>query len=146
MCVVNDQERTQTAGHEGRQPAADLAQGGVRAREGVRRAAEIFGEDRVIAADRLDDAIEAAVTLADEAVVAGLPGSGGVLVTGSVITAGDARKLPGMVVDRRSHVPACQGTLTLPRLKPGDARFYDAANAAPPRRACPARSMFLAAL
>src|SRR6202453_390484 len=52
-------------------------------------AAEIFGEDRVISADRLDDAIEAAVTLADEAGVAGLPGSGGVLVTGSVITAGD---------------------------------------------------------
>ncbi len=58
-------------------------------------AAEIFGEDRVVAADRLDDAIEAAVTLADEAAVAGLPGSGGVLVTGSVITAGDARKLLG---------------------------------------------------
>ena len=58
-------------------------------------AAEIFGEDRVVAADRLDDAIDAAVTLADEAVVAGLPGSGGVLVTGSVITAGDARKLLG---------------------------------------------------
>jgi dihydrofolate synthase/folylpolyglutamate synthase len=58
-------------------------------------AAEIFGDDRVTSADRLDDAIEAAVTLADEAVVAGLPGSGGVLVTGSVITAGDARKLLG---------------------------------------------------
>ena len=63
--------------------------------EAAELAAEIFGEDRVIAADRLDDAIEAAVTLADEAVVAGLPGSGGVLVTGSVITAGDARKLLG---------------------------------------------------
>ena len=58
-------------------------------------AAEIFGEDRVVAADRLDDAIDAAVTLADEAAVTGLPGSGGVLVTGSVITAGDARKLLG---------------------------------------------------
>jgi dihydrofolate synthase/folylpolyglutamate synthase len=58
-------------------------------------AAEIFGEDRVSSADRLDDAIEAAVTLADEAGVAGLPGGGGVLVTGSVITAGDARKLLG---------------------------------------------------
>jgi dihydrofolate synthase / folylpolyglutamate synthase len=58
-------------------------------------AAEIFGDDRVTSTDRLDDAIEAAVTLADEAVVAGLPGSGGVLVTGSVITAGDARKLLG---------------------------------------------------
>jgi dihydrofolate synthase / folylpolyglutamate synthase len=58
-------------------------------------AAEIFGEDRVSVADRLDDAIEAAVTLADEAVVGDLPGGGGVLVTGSVITAGDARKLLG---------------------------------------------------
>jgi len=58
-------------------------------------AAEIFGEDRVVSADRLDGAIEAAVTLADEAAVAGLPGSSGVLVTGSVITAGDARKLLG---------------------------------------------------
>jgi len=58
-------------------------------------AAEIFGEDRVQSADRLDDAIEAAVALADEAVAVGVPGSGGVLVTGSVITAGDARRLLG---------------------------------------------------
>ncbi len=58
-------------------------------------AAEIFGEERVAAAGRLDDAIEAAVALADEAVVAGLPGTGGVLITGSVITAGDARRLLG---------------------------------------------------
>jgi dihydrofolate synthase/folylpolyglutamate synthase len=58
-------------------------------------AVEIFGEDRVVSAGRLDDAIETAVTLADEAVVAGVPGSGGVLITGSVITAGDARRLLG---------------------------------------------------
>jgi dihydrofolate synthase/folylpolyglutamate synthase len=58
-------------------------------------ATEIFGEDRVTVADRLDDAIEAAVALADEAMVEGLPGTGAVLVTGSVITAGDARKLLG---------------------------------------------------
>jgi dihydrofolate synthase/folylpolyglutamate synthase len=56
-------------------------------------AAEIFGEDRVQFAERLDDAIEAAVALADEAVAETGPGSGGVLVTGSVITAGDARRL-----------------------------------------------------
>ena len=56
-------------------------------------AAEIFGEDRVTSADRLDDAIEAAVTLADEAAGEDLPGGSGVLVTGSVITAGDARRL-----------------------------------------------------
>jgi dihydrofolate synthase / folylpolyglutamate synthase len=56
-------------------------------------AAEFFGEDRVSTADRLDDAIEAAVALADEATAEDLPGSSGVLVTGSVITAGDARRL-----------------------------------------------------
>jgi dihydrofolate synthase / folylpolyglutamate synthase len=56
-------------------------------------AAEIFGEDRATSADRLDDAIEAAVALADEAAGEDLPGGSGVLVTGSVITAGDARRL-----------------------------------------------------
>jgi dihydrofolate synthase / folylpolyglutamate synthase len=58
-------------------------------------AAEIFGEDRVHPAARLDDAIDVAVTLADEAVAQSGPGTGGVLVTGSVITAGDARRLLG---------------------------------------------------
>ncbi len=58
-------------------------------------AAEIFGEDRVRSADRIEDAIEDAVALADQAVEAGLPGGAGVLITGSVITAGDARKLLG---------------------------------------------------
>jgi dihydrofolate synthase/folylpolyglutamate synthase len=56
-------------------------------------ATEIFGEDRVRSAGRLDDAIEAAVALTDEAVSEDVPGGGGVLVTGSVITAGDARRL-----------------------------------------------------
>src|SRR6266581_4014817 len=58
-------------------------------------AAEIFGEERVTLADRLDDAIEAAVALADETVAETGPGSGAVLITGSVITAGDARRLLG---------------------------------------------------
>jgi dihydrofolate synthase / folylpolyglutamate synthase len=58
-------------------------------------ATEIFGEDRVQSAARLDDAIETAVALADEAVAETGPGSGGVLITGSVITAGDARRLLG---------------------------------------------------
>jgi dihydrofolate synthase/folylpolyglutamate synthase len=61
-------------------------------------AAEIFGEDRVQSAPRLDDAIEAAVALADAADEADAetgPGSGAVLITGSVITAGDARRLLG---------------------------------------------------
>ncbi len=54
----------------------------------------IFGPDRVRAADRLDDAIELAVGLADEAAGDGL-GRAGVLVTGSVVTAGNARLLLG---------------------------------------------------
>jgi dihydrofolate synthase/folylpolyglutamate synthase len=61
-------------------------------------AAEIFGEDRVRSAPRLDDAIEAAVALvdkADEDAGETGPGSGGILITGSVITAGDARRLLG---------------------------------------------------
>jgi folylpolyglutamate synthase/dihydrofolate synthase len=56
-------------------------------------AAGIFGPERVSVAARLDDAIELGVALADEADAAGGPGSGVVLITGSVITAGDARVL-----------------------------------------------------
>jgi dihydrofolate synthase / folylpolyglutamate synthase len=58
-------------------------------------AGEIFGEDRVHSAPRLDDAIDAAVALADETVAESGPGSSAVLITGSVITAGDARRLLG---------------------------------------------------
>jgi folylpolyglutamate synthase/dihydropteroate synthase len=53
----------------------------------------IFGPDRVSVARRLDDAIELGVALADEVDAADGPGSAGVLITGSVITAGDARVL-----------------------------------------------------
>ena len=58
----------------------------------------VFGPDRVRAVARLDDAIELGVTLADEAdarsaASGGLPGTAMVLITGSVITAGDARLL-----------------------------------------------------
>ena len=56
-------------------------------------ARDVFGEDRVLVHDRLDDALEAAVGLADEQVGDELPGSAAVLVTGSVVTAGDARRL-----------------------------------------------------
>ncbi|MER7681735.1 MULTISPECIES: bifunctional tetrahydrofolate synthase/dihydrofolate synthase [unclassified Streptomyces] len=55
-------------------------------------AVEIFGEDRVQVEPRLDDAIEAAITLAEEE---GEYSGGGVLVTGSVITVGEARLLLG---------------------------------------------------
>lgn len=53
-------------------------------------AGEIFGPDRVHRADRLDGAIDLGIGLADEA---GEFGGAGVLITGSVVTAGDARLL-----------------------------------------------------
>jgi dihydrofolate synthase / folylpolyglutamate synthase len=56
-------------------------------------AREVFGAERVHEAKRLDDAIELAIGLAEEAVPAGTSGGGGVVVTGSVVTAGDARRL-----------------------------------------------------
>jgi dihydrofolate synthase/folylpolyglutamate synthase len=58
-------------------------------------AGAVFGADRLRVAARLDDAIEVAVGLADEAGSGGRPGSAAVLVTGSVITAGEARVLLG---------------------------------------------------
>ncbi|RSS94801.1 bifunctional folylpolyglutamate synthase/dihydrofolate synthase [Streptomyces sp. WAC05292] len=53
-------------------------------------AVEVFGPDRVQVEPRLDDALEAAITLAEEE---GEYGGAGVLVTGSVITVGEARLL-----------------------------------------------------
>ncbi|MEU7845283.1 folylpolyglutamate synthase/dihydrofolate synthase family protein [Micromonospora sp. NPDC049114] len=55
-------------------------------------AAEIFGEERVEVAEELPDAIELAVALAEEDVPGELSGVG-VLVTGSVVTVADARRL-----------------------------------------------------
>jgi dihydrofolate synthase/folylpolyglutamate synthase len=75
-------------------PAAELAE----------LARDYFGEDRVRVAERLDEALDLAVSLADaadaEATAEGLPGSAAVLVTGSVVTAGDAQLLlaPGSAV------------------------------------------------
>jgi dihydrofolate synthase/folylpolyglutamate synthase len=66
-------------------------------------AREIFGADRVHVAARLDDAIDVAVTLADEADNEDAPGSTGVLITGSVVTAGDARAL--IAPDRGTSEP-----------------------------------------
>ncbi|GAA2528936.1 folylpolyglutamate synthase/dihydrofolate synthase family protein [Pilimelia columellifera] len=63
-------------------PAADLAA----------LAAEVFGPERVHTHAAMPDAIEAAVALAEEDADAGISGSG-VLVTGSVVTVGDARRL-----------------------------------------------------
>jgi dihydrofolate synthase / folylpolyglutamate synthase len=59
-------------------------------------AESVFGPDRVLVAARLDDALERAIALAETA--EGYEeafGSGGVLVTGSVITVGEARVLLG---------------------------------------------------
>jgi len=53
----------------------------------------VFGADRVTVELRLDDAIDAGIRLAEED-IEGI-GSSGVLITGSVITAGDARALLG---------------------------------------------------
>lgn len=60
-------------------------------------AAGIFGEERVTVFKRLDDAIERAIQLADASgeEFADAIGSGGVLVTGSVVTVGEARTLLG---------------------------------------------------
>ncbi|MBC7633569.1 folylpolyglutamate synthase/dihydrofolate synthase family protein [Aeromicrobium sp.] len=67
-------------------PAAELGE----------RAADIFGEERVTVVSRLDDALERAVQKADAAEGHDdAIGSGGVLVTGSVITVGEARVLFG---------------------------------------------------
>ncbi|MEU1750491.1 bifunctional folylpolyglutamate synthase/dihydrofolate synthase [Micromonospora arida] len=55
-------------------------------------AAEIFGDERVDSAEEMPDAIELAVALAEENVPGELSGVG-VLVTGSVVTVADARRL-----------------------------------------------------
>src|SRR5690606_4965422 len=54
-------------------------------------AAEIFGESRVTVEPDLPEALDRAITLAEED---GL--GGGVIVTGSVITAGEVRQLLGV--------------------------------------------------
>jgi dihydrofolate synthase/folylpolyglutamate synthase len=65
-------------------PAAELAAA----------AREVFGEDRVSVAPRLADAIDEATALAEAGAAVGSSiGSGAVLVTGSVVTVGEARAL-----------------------------------------------------
>jgi dihydrofolate synthase/folylpolyglutamate synthase len=57
-------------------------------------ARDVFGEDRIVVEPRLDDALEEAVRLAEE--TDGEPVStSGVVVTGSVVTAGAARAMFG---------------------------------------------------
>ena len=76
ICTQNSTERAL--------PAAKLAE----------TAREIFGQDRVSVAPHLSDAIDQAATLAEAGEVFGDGlGSGAVLVTGSVITVGEARAM-----------------------------------------------------
>jgi dihydrofolate synthase/folylpolyglutamate synthase len=78
VCTQNSQPRCL--------PAADLAD----------LAEGIFGSDRVSVVPRLDDALERAISMAETAEgLEGAIGSGGVLVTGSVVTVGEARTLLG---------------------------------------------------
>ena len=73
------------------QPATDRA---LPAEELAEAARGIFGQDRVHVARRLEDAIDQAATLAEQGGTYGEAiGSGGVLVTGSVVTVGDARRM-----------------------------------------------------
>jgi dihydrofolate synthase/folylpolyglutamate synthase len=74
VCTQNSTERAM--------PAAELAVVAV----------EVFGEDRVTVEPRLADAIDAAATLAEEQSGSSI-GAGGVLVTGSVVTVGEARTM-----------------------------------------------------
>ena len=64
-------------------PVAELA----------RLAADVLGEDRVVGVERLDEALERAIALAETGAPAGV--GAGVLVTGSITVAGEARLLLG---------------------------------------------------
>jgi len=64
----------------------------MRATELARMAVEIYGEDRVSVVPRLADALDAAAALAESADASSISG-GAVLVTGSVVTVGEARRL-----------------------------------------------------
>lgn len=78
VCTQNSSDRSM--------PAAELGE----------LAEDIFGEDRVHMTPRLDDALELAIGMAESAEgYEEALGSGGVLVTGSVVTVGEARVLLG---------------------------------------------------
>jgi len=72
------------------------------AEELARLATDVFGSERVSVAPRLDDAIAEGIERAESAEgYEDAIGSGGVLVTGSVVTAGEARTLLGAVAEER---------------------------------------------
>jgi dihydrofolate synthase/folylpolyglutamate synthase len=69
-------------------------------------AREVFGQDRVTVARRLEDAIDQATTLAEAGEALGSSiGSGAVLITGSVVTVGEARAM----LRRRARTPDGEG-------------------------------------
>jgi dihydrofolate synthase/folylpolyglutamate synthase len=78
------------------QSASDRA---MRAARLAEVALPIYGEDRVTVVDDLADAIDAAATLAEQGTAGGASSlsTGAVLVTGSVVTVGEARVLLGGV-------------------------------------------------
>jgi dihydrofolate synthase / folylpolyglutamate synthase len=82
--AVDEVVVTQTAGDRGMDVDALAA-----------AAVALFGSDRVSVEPRLDDAVEAAVSLAEDAGDGGIDSvvGSGVLITGSVVTAGEARTL-----------------------------------------------------
>jgi dihydrofolate synthase/folylpolyglutamate synthase len=94
-------------------------------------ASAVFGPDRVRAVPRLDDAIEIGVALADEADARGAaPGTALVLITGSVITAGDARLLltrasPGDPAPGPAGRPAEDDAAARPVTDDATARYDD---------------------
>lgn len=58
-------------------------------------AARVFGDDRVVTTETLEDAIDAATALVDEFDAGGEASGAGIVITGSVVTAGAARTLFG---------------------------------------------------
>lgn len=83
-------------------------------------AAEVFGEDRVSIVPRLADAIDAAASLAESYGSASVS-EGAVLVTGSVVTAGEARRLLGRP-ERSAQAPTAA---VVPTPDPEIADFLD---------------------
>jgi dihydrofolate synthase/folylpolyglutamate synthase len=97
LAVLRDKDSTGVL--ELLEPVADrlvvtrnTAERALPARELAEEAIEYFGEDRVTVAANLPDAIEIAIAQAEEDIDAGISGVG-ILITGSVVTVADARKL-----------------------------------------------------
>ena len=73
-------------------PAKNSTSRAMRADRLAEAAREVFGDERVTVVPRLADAIDRAAAIAEEQTGSSI-GSGAVLVTGSVVTVGEARAL-----------------------------------------------------